>query len=235
VHGDIIDSYALTGIKKIGDEMIDIPVNAEVHCSDGHAGRCTHVIVNPITKRITHLVVKSNWESNHEYMVPVDQVKATTPDLILLKCSRDDLKSMEPFEIEEYIHTKVPDYESWQDGYLAWPLVLPAEEYALEEVDTYIPMKYENIPQGEVAVRRGAQVKATDGYVGKVDELLINSKNMQVMFLVLRERNIWSQREVTIPVSQIDHVDDGGITLKLDKKSIEELPTVPVQRWMLQD
>ena len=30
--------------------MIDIPVNAEVRCSDGPAGRSAYVIVNPINQ-----------------------------------------------------------------------------------------------------------------------------------------------------------------------------------------
>jgi hypothetical protein len=168
-------------------------------------------------------------------MVPIDQVEETTPDLIKLKCSREGLRKMEPFVTEEYIPTKLPDYDRWQDGYLSWPYVLPAPGYIYDEVDTYIPEKLENTPQGELAVRRGAKVEAADGYVGKVDELLINSNNMHVTHLVLREGHIWSPREVTIPVSQIDHADEDTIYLKLDRKNVEELPIVPVQRWSLQD
>ncbi len=97
------------------------------------------------------------------------------------------------------------------------------------ETVTYIPVKHQNIPGYEQAVRRGAQVEATDGPVGQVDELLVNSHNMQVTHLVLSERHIFEHREITVPVSQIDHVDDDTVYLKLDKKSVEELPTVPVQ------
>ncbi len=213
--------------------MIDIPVNAEVQCSDGRSGRCTYVIVNPISKTITHLVVKSFMPPFTEYMVPVDQVGDTDPNLITLKCSRDDLKKMDPFTSEEYIHTRVPDFDRWRDGYLAWPIVLPAAGYGLDEVDTMVKTKIENTPPGELAVHRGAKVEATDGPVGQVDELLINSKNMHVTHLILRERHLLKRREVTIPVSQIDHADEDTVYLKLDKKSIEELPTVPVQRWAM--
>ena len=41
-----------------------------------------------------------------------------------------------------------------------------------------------------MAVKRGAQVEATDGPVGQVDELLINSNNMQVTHLVVLERHL---------------------------------------------
>src|SRR5512136_2553885 len=98
--------------------MIDLPMKAEVHCSDGLAGRSTYVIGNPINHQVTHLVVKSDWPPFRETLVPVDQVDETTPNLIRLKCTRNDLSMMEPFEYEEYIRTEMPDY-------LSWPYALP--------------------------------------------------------------------------------------------------------------
>jgi sporulation protein YlmC with PRC-barrel domain len=208
--------------------MIDLPTKARVHCSDGPAGRSTYVIGNPVNRQITHLVVKSNRPPFKEYLVPIDQVEETAPDLIKLKCTRNDLDKMEPFEYEELVPTTVPHYRS-----------LPSTTQTLgvipEEVVTYIPVKSDNIPQGELAVRRGARVEATDGYVGQVDELLINSNTMQVTHLVLLERHIFRQREITIPVSQIDHVYEDTVYLKLDQQSVEKLPTTPIQRWSLND
>jgi sporulation protein YlmC with PRC-barrel domain len=101
-----------------------------------------------------------------------------------------------------------------------------------DQVDAYVPVTLRNIPQGERAVRRGARVVASDGYVGQVDELLINLNNMQVTHLVLHERHILKKREITISVSQIDYVSEDTIYLKLDRKSVEELPIMPIQRWL---
>ncbi|HEY6073409.1 MAG TPA: DUF1269 domain-containing protein, partial [Anaerolineales bacterium] len=161
----------------------------------------------------------------HEVLVPVDQVLDTTPNLISLKCTRNDLSRMEPFECEEYIRTEIPEY-------LAWPYVLPMGLYP-EEMIEYIPVKRQNLPRDGFALRRGAQVEATDGPVGQVDELLISSNTMQVTHLVLLERHVFKHREITIPVSQIDRLDEDTIYLRLDKQSVEQLPTTPVQRWPL--
>ena len=231
--------------------MIDLPTNAEVHCSDGIAGRSTYVIGNPINHQITHLVVKTFRPPFHEYLVPVDQVAETTDDQIRLKCARDDLNKMRLFTDEAYICTEIP-------GYLHLPYVSPAAEYRsdlylpyaaadMEHIspvywpsarpdagsmpgqgDTYIPVKRQNVPEGELALQRSARVEATDGYVGQVDELLINSKDMRVTHLVLLERHIFQKREITIPISQIDHVSENTIYLKLDRQSVEQLPTTPV-------
>ena len=212
--------------------MIDIPAKAEVHCSDGGEWHSTHVIVNPINHLITHLVVKRDWPPFQEYVVPIDQVEETTPNLIKLKCAQNDLEKMPPFEVEEYIRTQLPDYIG-RDDYVFWPYVVPPLGFGSEDVVKYIAVKHENTPSGELAIHRGAQVEATDGLLGQVDELLVNSNNMQVTHLILRERHVLTHREVAIPVSQIDHVNEDRVYLKLDKKSVEELPTVPVQRWSL--
>jgi hypothetical protein len=40
-----------------------------------------------------------------------------------------------------------------------------------------------------------------------------------------------TRREITIPVSQIDRVHEDVVYLKLDRQSVEQLPTTPIQRW----
>jgi sporulation protein YlmC with PRC-barrel domain len=204
--------------------MIDLPLNAEVHCSDGVAGRSTYVIGNPMVRQVTHLVVKSFRPPFLEYLVPIILVDENTPDRIKLKCTRSDLIRMEPFEYETYIKTEVP-------GVLLWPYDLPDPITFKNEVETYKRVKRQKIPEGGIAVRRGARVKATDGYVGQVDELLVDSNTMQVTHLVLLEGHVFKQREITIPVSQIERVGKTTVYLKLDRQSIEAQATTPEQRW----
>jgi hypothetical protein len=115
-------------------------------------------------------------------------------------------------------------------SHLSWPYCLPLPGTIPEEVN-YIPVEYQNIPPGENAVRRGAWVEATDGTIGQVEELLINANNMQVTHLVLAEQQFLQKREITIPVSLIDHVDETSIYLKVNRQSVEALPTTPIQRW----
>jgi hypothetical protein len=50
---------------------MDLPLNVDVHCLDGRCGRSTYVIINPATDQVTHLVVREQWPSRTERMVPV--------------------------------------------------------------------------------------------------------------------------------------------------------------------
>ena len=204
--------------------MIDLPTKAKVQCSDGIAGISTYVIFNPKDHRMTNLVVKSNHPPFGEHIVSLDKVEETTNDLITLKCTRKELYAMEPFECEEYIRTKLPEYTEYPQYYTRFGM-------NIRDVDTYIPVKVLNIAPGELTLHRGAQVEATDGNVGQVDEWLINSENMQVTHLVMLEQHRLEHREITIPVSQIDRVYDDTVFLKLNRLSVEQLPTTPIQRW----
>ena len=39
---------------------MDIPIGADVECSDGVIGRLTNIILNPATQTVTHVVVKEH-------------------------------------------------------------------------------------------------------------------------------------------------------------------------------
>ena len=204
--------------------MIDLPTKAEVYCANGIAGRSTYIIGKPNKGEITHLVVQSNRPPFHAYLVPVAQIEETTGGQVKLKCTRDELNKMEPFEYEEYIRTELPGYVVWHD--------VPATPgYTTQPVSTFITVKRRNIPPNELALRCGARVEATDGYVGQVDELLINSGDMRATHLVLRASYLFEERKIKIPVSQIDYISEETIYLELDKQNVNKLPTMPKQSW----
>ena len=207
--------------------MIDLPMNVEVHCSDSAIGFSTYMIVNPISHQMTHLVVQSDLPPNCEYLMPVELVEEITPTTIKMNCTLEEFFQMELFIKETFIPTEMPSQ-------LSWPYCVPIPGAVLEEV-AYIPVEHENIPRGEFAVRSGARVEASDGTIGQVDELLINATNMEITHLVLRGHPILKHKEITIPVSQIESVDENTVYLKLDRQSVEALPTTPIHHWLQYD
>ena len=44
--------------------------------------------------------------------------------------------------------------------------------------------------------------------------------------LVLREGHLWGKKDVTIPLDQIDRIEEDVVHLKLDKAAVEHLPSV---------
>jgi sporulation protein YlmC with PRC-barrel domain len=194
--------------------VTDIPLNANVECTDGPCGRSVCVIINPVTQQVTHIVVKERGLRHTERLLAVDQIAETTPHLIRLHCTRDELAKMEPFIETRYVRGERPRFE---DAPYVWPFPVRNETVML-------PLEHERIPPGELAVHRGAKVEATDGHVGRVDEFLADPANGHITHLVVREGHLWDQKDVTIPVSGVDHIKGDIVYLKLDKRTIESLP-----------
>jgi sporulation protein YlmC with PRC-barrel domain len=191
---------------------MDIPINVEVICCDGHCGHSTHVILNPKTEQVTHLVVQEYALSDDQRLIPVDQIVESTPLEIHLRCCKDDLVRMEHFTEAEFIATAYP-HGFW---------------YVTTAEPSVFILEHELVPEGEEAIDRGARVVATDGPIGHVDEFLIELASQRITHLVLREGHFWGQKEVTIPVAQIERIENDTVYLKLSKAEIEKLPKTPM-------
>ena len=209
---------------------MEIPLNVQVECTDGVCGRSAFVLIDPVADQVTHLVVKED-ASNTEYIVPVDFVAETVADTIRLRCDRAKLEKMHPFIKTKFIEEKVPNSNFASGGTygLGSYYYLP---YVNSETPIYEAVEQKQIPPGELAVSRGTRVEATDGFVGKVDEFVVNPKNGHITHLVMHEGHLWGRKDVIIPVSAMGDTHDDTVFLKLDKHQIESLPSFPLhRRW----
>jgi sporulation protein YlmC with PRC-barrel domain len=209
---------------------MDIPVDAHVECADGPGGRSTHVILDPRRRTVTHLVVEEKAWPHVARLVPLELVVRSDPHTIWLRCPRAELAALDNF-LEAAFMPADPSADEGVDlgGYPAgslflWPYPLMADPLPKPFVEV------ERVPPGERDIRRGARVVATNGPVGRVDEFLVDPTDGKITHLVLREGHFWGQKDVTIPVSEIDHIDDEAVYLKLDKLEIGALPSVPAHR-----
>jgi sporulation protein YlmC with PRC-barrel domain len=199
---------------------MDISINAKVSCLDGPCGQSILVIMKPTTQEITHVVISNESMPLTEYLVTIDHIAESTPGNIRLNCSLEELTKMPVFARSQFIPSDLIGFAG--SSYMMWPYYFP--------ITAYITPEQEHIPVGELAIRRGAGVEATDGHVGHVDEFLINPENDHISHLVLREGHLWGRKDVTIPMSQIERFADNTVYLKLSKQEIETLPSIPVQR-----
>jgi sporulation protein YlmC with PRC-barrel domain len=92
-----------------------------------------------------------------------------------------------------------------------------------------MPIIYDRLPVGEVAVRRGDEVHAKDGGIGRVQGLVMDPRDHHVSHFLLQEGHLWGRKEVAIPITDVESVDD-GIRLKLTKDEVQHLPPVDFDR-----
>jgi hypothetical protein len=206
---------------------MDIPMNVEVRCAGQLCGKSVALVMNPVTEAVTHLVVREIHLPHGEHLVPVTDVTKTTPASIELKCTAKQLAVMDLFCVKQFIHVDLPHYSPVGLGIFAFP-------YVIQDPDSeWVTMEVEHVPPHELAIRRSADIEATDGHIGKVDEFLVDPETCHISHLVMREGHLWGKKDVVIPIASIDHFDEDMVYLKLSKKEVEQLPTVPIRRGML--
>lgn len=197
---------------------MDIPVNAEVKCCGRDCGRSTRIVLNPVTREITHLVVKQRSFPYTERLVPVDLVVDSTPRVIHLRCDAPDLTNMGEFIEADYVESG--ELHMTSEPFMMWPYIYITEDD--------VAQTYEQVPVDKLAIRRGARVIALDGQVGRVAEFVVDRSSEHITHLVLQEGHLWEQQNITIPVSCIKHIADDAVYLNVVKAGIAYLPGVAV-------
>src|SRR5690348_14819176 len=99
---------------------MDIPIGAEVECLDGTTGRSTQIILNPLTEKVTHIVVQDGF-MGAERLVPIDMITEARPALIRLRMRKDELRQLPPYIRTQYIELWQP-YQNYTTGQvMLWP------------------------------------------------------------------------------------------------------------------
>jgi sporulation protein YlmC with PRC-barrel domain len=202
---------------------MDIPIGAEVFCDGALCGRSTYVVVDPTPRRVTHVVVRETAPKGVDRLVPVANVQEATQIRITLGCTAAELTAMPRFTETEYVRSDVPFFAYGAGDYVLWPYYDPP-------VPVTLPVEHRHVPKGEEAIPQGAEVRAMDGPVGRVDEFQIDPAEGRITHLVMRKGHLWGQRDVVLPVDEIDRVKGGIVHLRLSKAEIATLPGVPVPR-----
>jgi hypothetical protein len=83
----------------------------------------------------------------------------------------------------------------------------------------------DRVPEGEVEVRRGEHVHATDGAIGRVQGFVIDPTDHRLTHVLLDEGHLWGKKRVAIPISAVKDVSD-GVRLSITKGEVGDLPAV---------
>jgi sporulation protein YlmC with PRC-barrel domain len=205
-------------------------IGADVSCSDGEAGRLGRVVVDPIARAVTHLAVEPKQGPGLGRLVPVDKVESTYAR-IQLRCTTAEYEALEDCD-----ETRLLPVERGVWGYSPGELLaLPYYGLGFEGMTgagtglatSPQAARTDRVPVGEIQIRRGDAVHATDGTIGRVQGLVIDPRDRHLTHVLLDEGHLWGKKQVVIPVAAIANVDD-GVRLKLNKGEVRDLPEVDV-------
>ncbi len=211
--------------------MAEYIMGVEVTCSDRVCGDLRRVVIDPVARSLTHLVIEPRHQQGQARLVPIELVDETA-ETVSLRCSGADFDALEEAE-ETHFLPDVGEQLGYGEGQV---LALPyyglgggmggigmggAAAYPQAIVE-------DRVPVGEVEVRRSERVHATDGDIGRVQGLVIDPKDHHVTHVLLEEGHLWGKKEVAIPISAVKEVAADGVQLELTKDQVRDLPPVEV-------
>ncbi len=221
------------------EDAVAFVMGAQVLASDGTCGTLKGTVIDPVANALTHLVVESESGRGLGHLVPVDLVESFG-EAIRLHCTTAEFRALD--EAKEVHLVPIPDDErspAWGRTY-AWPYyglgMLSAGmgaggmgEFEMAHHRTPQPIVFDRVPLGEVEVRRGDQVHATDGWIGSVEGLVIDPEDHHVTHVLLAEGHLWGRKQVAIPITATSRVGE-EIRVNLTQAEVEALPPVSLDR-----
>ncbi len=204
-------------------------IGADVSCIEGVCGEVSRVVVDPVARAVTHLVVEPKGRQGLGRLVPLDLVDATKGE-IRLRCSLAEFEDLDPAEETQFVPGTRGYAAYGPEQVLSWPysgLGSGASVEGDQLTGVSATVTYDTVPVGEVAVRRGERVHASDGEIGQVEGLVIDPRSHHVTHVLLQEGHLWGRKEVAIPISAVTGVDD-GIQLNITKRQVQDLPPVDI-------
>jgi sporulation protein YlmC with PRC-barrel domain len=213
-----------------------LQLGSPVACADGPFGELADIVIDPIQKRVTHLVVQPREWPAVGRLVPVELAEDDGQGGLRLRCSAEEAGELPTVQESVYLRTgEVPKQDPQWDVGVEDVLTLPY--YASPGADLYPPglewpvsITFDRVPKGEVEVRRASAVTSADGHhLGHVEAFLVDGD--EITHLVLERGHLWGRRDVTIPIGAVAKVETDSVTLSLSKDDVGALPALHVHRW----
>jgi len=212
-------------------------IGTRVACSDGACGHLERVVLDPVARAVTHLVVQPGLRRSKGRLVPVNRV-AAIGTTIRLGCTKAAFDALEEAEETQFLSGTGAQLGCQADEILQQPYFPPhAGSFGpwcapsgmvtprLRGRPDAHTVRRDRVPLGEVEVRRGEHVHATDGSIGRVKGLLVDPRDHHVTHFLLDEGHLRGQKTVAIPIGAVTSVSN-GVRLDLTKAEVDGLPCV---------
>ncbi len=223
---------------------MQIKDGASVYTADGKdVGKIDRVVLDPHTNEITHVVVRKGWLFTEDKVVPMGLIDSANEDQVRLRSDVEDLDDLPVFEetyyvsndemVDERMTGSAAAASAGPIGYApglywyppmgaAWPGYYGGA-YG-RPLMNYVGRTEQNVPEGTVALKEGADVYSSDDeHVGKIEEVITNADLNRATHLLITEGWLFKEKRV-IPVDRIRDVTEESIRLGVTSSALERIP-----------
>ncbi len=210
-----------------------LELSSPIDCADGRYGRLVDVVIDPTSRRVTHLVVESEHEPPAR-LVPIELAQGSDDPrgAVVLRATAEQIRRLPAIRAVAYLRLgdfplDDPDWDVGIEEVFALPYYAA---YDLEPEPLDFAVAYDRVPKGEVEIRWTSEVMSADGHhLGHVDGFVVDGGD-QITHLVLERGHLLERREITIPIGAVARVETDTVTLSLTLEDVRAQPAVPVRR-----
>ena len=221
-------------------ELTDLTILA----SDGEIGSVQEVYFDDRNWAIRYLVVKAGgWLLSREVLLAPAAVSGISDANRTMKVAltRDQIKRAPPSEAAKPLSR---DYEEayfrhfhwapyWEPGPTGWASGVPYPETPPLPIDTTLPADAPKNPHLRSNTEIiGYDIRATNGAVGHVEDLVIDDDTWTVRYIEVDTRNWLPGKKVLLQTMRIDHISwaERSVAVLLSQQAIQSAPAYDPSR-----
>jgi uncharacterized protein YrrD len=206
--------------------------------ADGEFGTVADVVVDPVRRRVTHLVVEPSGWLQGPRLIAVEALTAYE-DHVKLSCTTQEIvdaplmqetdlpgtdhhEGMDVGVVRVFAWPYVPASEGlWREG---WPAPIFDAEYGGQPGTT---ATYDLIPEGTKEIRRASDVVGSEGHVVGHVHGLITSPDFSITDLIIDRGHLWTHRVITVPIDAVESIETDVVRLRVPRKTVLTFSSAP--------
>jgi len=220
---------------------IQLTKNMSVYANDdSKVGDIKHVVVDPVTSKITHVVIEQGFIFTVDKVLPLDYIARQKDGALYLDRSSTVL-DLPNYEDTYYVNPHTDEIVT-EDHIDTHPVITPRPVYyyppmldggaglydwglpAYLDGDPLRAVTRKNIPEDSVLIEEGANVYSLDGdHVGDVHSVHMDTVNNRITHFIISQGLLFKDYKL-IPVFWVNQVDDEGIRVAVGTDQLEKLP-----------
>lgn len=198
---------------------------------DEEIGSVDRVVIDPDTKDVDAIVVHRGAVLTRDVVVPLSLVQYSDEKGVRLRIGLAELHDLPDFIERQY--SAAPPAAGISYGYIPGSILLPLTPPGV----TGLPTPYEAVdeevrqPYQDIDITEGTEVRALDGVVGYVDEVLTEPTTNRASDIVVK-KGVALSKNTRIPIDFVSKTGDDYIQLSLTIQQVKELPVPVTDRYL---
>jgi uncharacterized protein YrrD len=175
---------------------MQIDIGSRVRTQDeGDVGEVHRVVLDLDREAVVSIVVLKGHLLSRDILVPLEYVERADEDGVVLRLTTDELEQLPDFAYNEFLSPP----PTW-----AFPMPYPGGA-------VYVPMtQRERLGGNQLDLTPGSKVLTTDGELGSVDQVEIESGSGRVDAFWVKTGGLFGH-DLRVPAEWVDSLDEDGV------------------------